>query len=259
MPTLDHDLLLKLDPLDHSALLAARIAERDAAIVAKDHARREARAVVTDGAGAKSVTDAAAAKTATLATAATHEATIATKVAEVKVKHAATDFVAADEGHAISLGAYIMYAEPRLAGFGPIEDRRLKLDDDECDAWVASYRVSVRAHFEAMDLQRQIGEYETAHPKIDGEPGRLIPEPQELQDLRASLADRQKTGDEEKAAQAAICAKVYEREGVKREEYSYFREIDPATGEIVLGRNPALTKHDQVVIEAPVGGLGKVE
>ena len=119
MPALDHDLALKLDPADHSAMLAARIAERDAAIVAKDAARKQARATAKDGAAAKSATDAATAKTAALTTASAHEATVTATVAAVKSKHAATDLIAADEGHDIASGTYVMKAGPSSPGSRP--------------------------------------------------------------------------------------------------------------------------------------------
>ncbi len=234
---------LKLDPADHAALLAARIAERDATILAKDAERKRLRAV----AGGKATKPAEDAKTAALTTATTEEGKFAAKVAEVKVKHAATDVQTSDEGHDIAQGAYVLRTGPRLSGLAPIIDKRLPLTDADCDAWVASYRASVRATFEGMDLQRQINEYLAAHPPVDGEPGHLIPEPQALLDLRDALATRQKVVDEEKAARAAICAAVYEKAGEKPGDYTYRREIDPATGEIVLGRNPALTKHDKTI------------
>ena len=246
MPALDHDLVLRLDPADHAALLAARIAERDASILARDAARKQARATAKDGAAATSATDAATAKTAALTTANTQEAAHAAKVIEVKVKHAATDLVAADEGHDIASGTYVMKAGPLLSGLAPIIDRTLPLDDKQADDFVASYRASVRAGFEGMDLTRQINEYVAAHPKIDGEPGKLIPEPQALQDLRAALAAKQEAVKVEQGKQATIFAAVLAASGVRAGDYSYVRMS--TDGEIVLGRNPLDTKHDAVVI-----------
>ena len=244
MPALDHDLALKLDPADHDALLAARIAERDATILARDQARKQARATAKDGAAAKSATDAATAKTAALTTASTQEATVAATVATVKAKHAATDLVAQDEGHDIASGTYVMKAGPLLSGLAPIIDRTLPLDDKQADDFVASYRASVRAGFEGMDLARQINEYEAAHPKIDGEPGKLIPEPQALQDLRAALQAKQDVVKTEQAKQGAIFAAVLAAAGVKAGDYTYTRMS--TDGEIVLGRNPLDTRYDKV-------------
>ena len=258
MPALETDRILKLDPADHSALLAARIAERDAAIAANDAARKQARAEAKDGKTAKSATDAKAVKETLLTTATAHEATFAGTVVEVKVKHAATDLIAQDEGHNIVTGEYVMKSEAKLSGLAPIEDKRLKVPDADCDAWVASYRLSVRAGFEGADLQRQVNEYEAAHPKIDGEPGKLIAEPEALLDLRKALADKVELGRTEQGKQAAIVAAVMAAAGERAEDYSYVRAIDTATGEIVLGRNPHLTKHDVVIIGEPVGGAGKV-
>lgn len=249
MPKLETDLHLVLDDADHNAMLAARIAERDASIVAKDAARKQARATAKDGAGAKSATDAAAAKTASLTTAATQETTFATTVAAVKAKHAATDLVAGNEGHDIARGVYVMKAADKLEGFGPIIDKRLPLSDADCDAWTASYRASVRAGFEAQDLARQVAAYLAAHPPVDGEPGHLIPEPQALLDLRKALADKLKLAHDEQAKQAAIGAAVLAAAGEDPERYSYVRMIDVETGEIVLGRNPMLTKGDVVELK----------
>jgi len=245
MPTLDHDLILKLDPKDHDDLLAARIAERDASIVANDHARRQARAEAKDGAGAKSATDAEAAKTAALTTAMSHEDTFTEKVAEVKAKHAAADLTAADEGHDIASGTWVLKAEVKLSGLAPIEDLHLPMDDRQADDFVASYRASVRASFEGMDLQRQVNEYEAAHPKIDGEPGKLIPEPQALLDLRAALKAKQDVVKAERDKQGVIFAAVLAAAGVKVGDYTYSRMS--TDGEIVLGRNPLDTKYDQVI------------
>lgn len=246
MPTLDTDRHLVLDSDDHAALLAARIAERDATILAKDAERKRARAA-KDGKATKLAEDAKAAK---LAEAATEEGKFKASVAAVKAKHAATDLVAADEGHEIGTGRYVLKAGPLLQGFGPIIDKRLPLTDAQCDAWVASYRVSVRAGFEAQDLQRQVSEYEAAHPPIDGEPGHLIPEPQTLQDLRAALAAKVALARTEQGKQAAIVAAVYAAAGEDRGKYTYWHEIDVEAGEIVLGRNPMLTTRDVV---GPVG------
>jgi len=256
MPALDHDLALRLDPADHAALLAARIAERDATILARDAERKQARATAKDGAGAKSATDAATAKTAALTTASTHEATVAATVAAVKVKHAAADLQAQDEGHDIVQGAWVMKAEAKRQGMNPIEDVRLPLDDKQADDFVASYRASVRASFEGMDLQRQVTEYVAAHPKVDGEPGKLIPEPQALLDLRAALAGKQEAVKAEQEKQGAIFAAVLAASGVKAGDYSYSRMS--TDGEIVLGRNPLDTKHDEVVLEPKGDGDGKV-
>ena len=244
MPALEHDLALKLDPLDHSALLAARIAERDAAIVARDAARKQARATAKDGAGAKSATDAKAAKDTALTTASTHGAAVTATVAAVKAKHAATDLQAADEGHDIASGTWVMKAGPLLSGMAPIIDRTLPLDDKQADEFVASYRASVRAGFEGMDLARQVSEYEAAHPPIDGEPGHLIPEPQALLDLRATLAGKQDVVKVEQGKQATIFAAVLAAAGVKAGDYTYSRMS--TDGEIVLGRNPLDTRHDEV-------------
>jgi hypothetical protein len=253
MPALDHDRILKLDPDEHNTMLAARIAERDAAILARDAARKQARATAKDGAGAKSATDAKAAKDAALTTASTHEATFADKVAEVKVKHSCS-YLGADEGHDIVSGTWVLKAESKLQGLAPIIDRTLPLDDKQCDEFVASYRASVRAGFEGMDLQRQVNEYEAAHPKVDGEPGKLIPEPQALLDLRKALADKQDVVKGEQAKQATIFAAVLAAAGEKAGDYTYTRMS--TDGEIVLGRNPLATKHDEVVLE-PKDGDGK--
>lgn len=253
MAKLEHDLLLKLDPADHDALLAARIAERDATIAANDAARKQARATAKSGAGSKDATDAAKAKDDATALAAAHEAAHAARVAAVKAAYAAADLECGDEGHDLARGLWAMKAEAKREGLGPIIDRRLPLSDAQCDEWTASYRASTRAGFEATDLQRQIGEYEAAHPKIDGEPGGVIPEPEPLLALRAALKAKQDLISSEQAKQWAICAAVYAAAGVKREEYSYWREIDVAAGEIVVGRNPLLTKYDQVELE-PAGG-----
>jgi hypothetical protein len=255
MPALDHDLILKLDPADHAALLAARIAERDAAIVARDAARKQARATAKDGAAAKSATDAKAAKDAALTTASTHEATVAATVVAVKAKHAATDLQAADEGHDIASGTYVLKAGAKLQGLAPIIDRTLPLDDKQADDFVLSYRASVRASFEGSDLQRQVNEYEAAHPKVDGEPGGLIPEPQALLDLRAALAAKQATVRAEMDTQGAIFAAVLAAAGVRAEDYTYTRMS--TDGEIVLGRNPNLTKNDVVVLQPKDDGDGK--
>lgn len=249
----DTDLLLKLDPLDHSAMLAARIAERDATIVAKNAARKQVRALAAGKAA--DATKAAGDKTAALATAATQEAAFAAAAVAAKVKHAAAGLAPTDEGHDISTGTWQMRFKPRLSGLGPIIDRRLPLTDADCDAWVASYRLSVRAWFEAQDAQRQVAEYEAAHPKVDGEPGGLIPEPQALQDLRAALAGKLDTMKTEQAKQAAIVSAVLTAAGVKVDDYSYQKVINTETGEIVLGRNPMLTLNDKV-IEAPASGHG---
>jgi hypothetical protein len=246
MPALETDRLLKLDPADHASLLAARIAERDATILANDAERKRARAAKD----AKPTKPAEDAKTAALTTATTEEGKFAAKVAEVKVKHAATDVQAADEGHDIARGAYVMKAGPLLSGLAPIEDKRLKVPDADCDAWVASYRASVRAGFEAFDLQRQINEYEAAHPKIDGEPGKLIPEPEALLALRAALKAQQDVARAEQAKQGVIFAATLAAAGERVGDYSYVRM--GTEGEIVLGHNPLLTKNDKVVLE-PAG------
>lgn len=252
MPALETDLLLKLDPADHSAMLAARIAERDATISANDAERKRVR-LAQDAKPTKPAEDA---KTAALATAATHETAIATTVANVKAKHNAADLQVSDEGHNIASGEYVLKAGPLLSGLAPIIDKRLKVPDADCDAWVASYRLSVRAGFEGMDLQRQIVEYEKAHPKIDGEPGKLILEPQALLDLRAALAAKVATARTEQSKQATIVATVMAAAGEKFADYSYAKVIDVESGEIVLGRNPPLTKGDEVVLEPK--GDGKV-
>jgi hypothetical protein len=114
----------------------------------------------------------------------------------------------------------------------------------------------VRAGFEAFDLQRQINEYEAAHPKIDGEPGKLIPEPEALQDLRAALAGKQATVRTEQGKQHAIVLATVTAAGetLDPDKWSYQRIIDIATGEIVLGRNPEMTKHDEVVLQPGEAG-----
>lgn len=252
MPALEHDLLLKLDPADHNSLLAARIAERDAAIAANDAERKRAR-LAKDGKTTKPAEDA---KTAALATVATETAKFVTKVAEVKVKHAATNLVASDEGHDIAQGVYVMKAEAKLAGLAPIIEKRLPLTDAQCDLWIASYRLSVRASFEGMDLQRQVNEYLRAHPPILGEPGHLIPEPQALLDLRKALADQQDVVRSEQAKQGGIFAAVLAAAGERASDYGYTRM--GTDGEIVLGHNPMLTKDDKVVEEEPKGEVEKI-
>ena len=240
MPAFDHDLILKLDPADHGALLAARIAERDATIVANDHNRRHLRAVAKDGAGAKSATDAAAAKVASLATAATHETAFAGTVAAVKVKHAAADLVATDEGHDIGAGTWVMRAGPRLAGLAPIEDHRVVLTDAQCDAFVASYRVGTRASFEAMDLRRQIEAYRQAHPALFAGPGEPPPVDPTYEALRAALDAKQQAVGDAHAAQAAVLADAFKAAGEDPGAWTYWR-AEFATGEIVLGHQPQPT------------------
>jgi len=248
MAALDHDLLLKLDPDDHAALLAARIAARDADIVARNEARKQARA---EAKGATvDAQKAATAKAAALATMATQTDALAARVAAVKVKHEATDLVAQNEGHDLVQGAWAMFHKPKLEGFGPIIDRRLPVPDAQCDEWVASYRVLARTNDEASDLQRQIEEYRQAHPALfagtvpGGEPPPVDPV---YEALKAALTAKQDVIKTEQAKQAAICAAVYAVSGVKPGDYSYWNEIDPATGEIVLGRNPYLTLGDKVI------------
>lgn len=258
MPALETDRLLKLDPADHSALLAARIAERDAAILANDAERKRLRAV----AGGKATKPAEDAKAAALATVATHEAAFAAAITAIKVGYEVDDLECSDEGHDIASGTYVLKAGPLLSGLAPIIEKRLPLTDAQCDTWIASYRVTARLSFEMPDIQRQINEYLVAHPPILGEPGHLIPEPQPLLDLRAALAAKQATTRDEQAKQSAIVTAVLAAAGEKAESYSYLKIIDTATGEIVLGRNPNLTKHDEVVLEpggeTPTGDGGKV-
>jgi hypothetical protein len=245
MPALDHDLLLKLDPADHAALLAARIAERDAAILAHDHERKRVRAEQAKGANHADTKKAEKDKADTLVVAKTHEDAHAAKVAEVKAKHFASELTCADEGHDIASGTYVLKAEAKLSGLAPIIDRTLPLDDKQCDEFVASYRASVRAGFEGMDLTRQVNEYLAAHPPVDGEPGKLIPEPQALLDLRAALKAKQDSVKAEMAKQGVIFAAVLQAAGAKAGDYTYTRMS--TEGEIVLGRNPLATKHDKVI------------
>ena len=241
MPALDHDLILKLDEPDTAALVASRKAARSATIARNVAAAKLARATAAKGAGSAEALAAASAQTTYAATAKAHDDSFKALRDNVLALHgkALADFT--DVGLDPVQGHLVGKREPLLAGTPAVERRRLPLTDKQLDDCAASYDLSCAASDDAHDLVRAIEAYLKAHPPVDGEPGRLIPEPQALQDLRAAFKAKLETVKVEQAKQgtiwAALLTAAVETEHGQRAGDSI--RLDLATGDLVLGAVPA--------------------
>jgi hypothetical protein len=234
---MENDLALKLDHEDARALIAARIAERNARIEANNHNRKKLRAEKAKGAEHKDAKDADKASKDAHALADSHKATFETKVAAVKAKHSVTDD-AAETLHDAGQGLLILKAQATVAVKGPgpaIERKRIEMPDADCDTYATSYATMCAASDEATDLQRQINDYLVSHePPALSPGGEPAPEPQALLDLRAAFAAKVAVTKAEMTKQGEIVQKALAGETV-----TYSVRSDIATGEIVLGDKPA--------------------
>jgi len=223
---------LKLGAVHLDPLLAARIAERTAKIQANDAERRKLRATALGPAGAadaaKAQTDLTAASTA----AAVAHANYGNAMALAKAAHDAEENYA-EELFDLGRGVLILreQAETQVRGLPPVERKRIKIDDKECDLYATSYALSCTASDEATDLARQVEDYKAAHPALFAAgPGEPPPVDPVFEALKTALADKAALVQSEQAKQGAIVQKVLGGEVV-----GYYMRVDIAAGEIVLG------------------------
>ena len=262
MPVLDTDLVLTLSDADATALVTARMLERQQLIRRNDQQRQLTRKLAelptppprtpsrrsrgsqltrklaelpTPAQNSPAVVALKASMTKARAAAGQHRRAFNAALATAKARHGVTATPAAEYFDA-GQGTLVLLAQPpELAPGQPaVERQRIAMTDADCDAMAAAYASECTAHDQTANAARQANQYWEAHPALSigvlGEPPPVDPAYEALATARAGYLA---TG----RAAAAVQAEIVQRT-LGAEQVRYSLRVDLATGELVLGDRP---------------------